>query len=166
MTYFINIDGLIDQHAKNEFDDHHAITYLLCFYVQYFISNAFSQLFLNTAESKGLGFSLMNLVIMLVVGLVIFFLYKGILGSFENANGGGKSTGLLNRLLSIGWVYTFRASIVIFPVMSLVAYDPSGIPLLVLFVVAVSAVIYTYFGMVNSLKKITEKQNLGIEPLI
>ena len=103
----------------------------------------------------------MNLAVMAVVGLVIYFIYKSILGSFESANGGGKSTGLLNRLVSIGWVYTFRSSIVLFPALAYMAFEPTGFPVFILLVVALGAVIYTYFGIVNSLKKITEKQNLS-----
>jgi hypothetical protein len=101
---------------------------------------------------------LLLLMAMLAIGIGYFL----ILRPFYWSNGGGKGRDLIARLLVLGWVFGFRAALVVVPAILVTRLFNNGrefglltgLSLLLLFGIVIGALIYIIVGVNRCLREI------------
>jgi hypothetical protein len=159
--YFINYKSLIDDHKSGKFSDLDIIPYLVGYYLLNSISN------LNYKRGGPVPQTLDSLVIIfaiIVMTIVFTIIIYAVLKSYWKANGGSTSKNLVPRIISLGWVFSFRALVVIAPLIGLFAASIAAFSLetwliailgFILLALVLAMIFYIFTGVRGSLQDIS-----------
>ncbi len=154
--YFTDSRSLINEHITNNFKDRNVIVYLLFYYLE----SVLYDLFPREPSLAKAGLSIELVFYTLLIGTVCVLVLSKVLQEFWRANGGHGSRDFMNRVISLVWVFHFRASLILLPLMILFkissGIESSSLTWPIVFTIIVAALYSLYYVFQNVKKSLIE----------